>query len=468
MTAAASGDPALGGDHLFISYAWEDGPLAEWLYRKLTALGYSVWCDRFKMFGGEQWPKDIDIAIKTRTFRMLALLSHASLEKPNPRKERQLALALSRERGIPDFLIPLNLDEIKPTQLGWELSDITFIPFQRWSDGFAQLLKKLELAAAPRPLGDRGPALAAQTFIPPSVLREGREPLVSNFLRVATIPKVIYRYTFSRAVADVERRALETRWAFQKVDATKVLAFTDPPADAVPECVITRAGGTSWQDVPSIEGINVRHVAQSLVKKSVIVQCIDLGMKRDEHGRMVYFPPGLIPQGKLWYRDYTGRKNYVGVLGERRFGKGRTRYQLGVTFWVRTDVLDEWAVQLKLRLHLTDPSGEPIESRRVNARRKKITKNWWNHDWLARHLAMVAFMAGGPGGTLDAPDEIVVGAVPAEQLRIGAQLESTEVQPAIDDKMLASLRERAKALSLAQESMAENDGDDDESDEEVA
>src|SRR5690242_5913167 len=90
-------------DHLFLSYAWEDAALAEWLYRKLTAAGYLVWCDRFKVFGGDRWPKDIDDAIRRRTFRLIALISRFSLEKPNPTKERQLALALSKERNEADF-----------------------------------------------------------------------------------------------------------------------------------------------------------------------------------------------------------------------------------------------------------------------------------------------------------------------------------------------------------------------------
>lgn len=78
MLTSSSPDVAvLERDHLFISYAWEDGALAEWLARKLTAAGYRVWIDRFKMLGGERWPKDIDRAIKTRTFRMIALLSAA-------------------------------------------------------------------------------------------------------------------------------------------------------------------------------------------------------------------------------------------------------------------------------------------------------------------------------------------------------------------------------------------------------
>ena len=59
-------------DHLFISYAWEDAALAEWLTLQLTNLGYAVWCDRFELLGGESYPRDIDAAIKDRRFRVLA------------------------------------------------------------------------------------------------------------------------------------------------------------------------------------------------------------------------------------------------------------------------------------------------------------------------------------------------------------------------------------------------------------
>ena len=79
-------------EHLLINYATEDWALAEWLTRKLTAEGYRVWCDRFMLLGGESYPREIDEAIKSRTFRMLSLLSRASLTKPNPLKERTLAL----------------------------------------------------------------------------------------------------------------------------------------------------------------------------------------------------------------------------------------------------------------------------------------------------------------------------------------------------------------------------------------
>jgi len=59
-------------DHLFISYAWEDANLAEWLSLKLISQGYKVWCDQIKLLGGESYPSDIDNAIKNNTFRVLA------------------------------------------------------------------------------------------------------------------------------------------------------------------------------------------------------------------------------------------------------------------------------------------------------------------------------------------------------------------------------------------------------------
>ena len=140
-----------GRDHLFISYASEDIALAEWLTFKLTSLGYKVWCDRIKLFGGESYPKDIDVAIKNRTFRFLALLSYASLNKPNPLKERTTSLNIAEKRKE-DFVIPLNLGVEKP-QLPWQFSDLTWVDFSKnWATGLAGLLKALRKAETPCPL----------------------------------------------------------------------------------------------------------------------------------------------------------------------------------------------------------------------------------------------------------------------------------------------------------------------------
>src|SRR5207245_682242 len=116
------------------------------------------------------------------------LMSRSSVNKPNPRKEPTLAHNLARERGEPDFLIPLNVDGMKPTELDWMTTDLTFIPFSRsWADGIAQLLKKLQSIGARRPLRD-GRRIAAQTFRAPEVVPAAPEPVYTNCLPVVGLP----------------------------------------------------------------------------------------------------------------------------------------------------------------------------------------------------------------------------------------------------------------------------------------
>jgi hypothetical protein len=182
-------------EHLFISYAWEDVALAEWLTLKLTAEGYRVWCDRFKILGGEKWPDDIDLAIRKDTFRMLHLVSQYSLSKPDPKKERELALQLEKERGN-EILIPLNVDGTKPVDLPWRISDKAQIPFQDWATGLAQLLKKLASAETPRPLQATGRDIASSAFLVRPAVTEEKEQLVSNVFRFASVPNVIKQFRF--------------------------------------------------------------------------------------------------------------------------------------------------------------------------------------------------------------------------------------------------------------------------------
>lgn len=139
-------------DHLFVSYAQENWALAEWLTLRLTAENYRVWCRSFQVLGGERYPQDIDDAIRNSTFRVIALLSRASMSDPHAIKERMLALHLARERNI-DFLLLLNVDGLRFTECDWMTSDVTFLPFhEHWTTGFSQLLKKLRVIDTPRTL----------------------------------------------------------------------------------------------------------------------------------------------------------------------------------------------------------------------------------------------------------------------------------------------------------------------------
>jgi hypothetical protein len=198
--------------HLFISYAEEDVALAKWLARKLASFGYAVWFDQLKMLGGEPWPQTIDDAIKNRTFRMLALMSVNSISKPNPTKERTLALRIARQRKIPDFLITLKVDS---AELDWQTTDISYIAFNRgWADGLRRLIKKLTAISAPKTLSN-GAAIAASTFSMGDNLCEStNEQLRANVIRVRAIPEILTGFEVVSPLNEEQGLRLDTTWPY--------------------------------------------------------------------------------------------------------------------------------------------------------------------------------------------------------------------------------------------------------------
>lgn len=428
-----SGQGAESGsrDHLFVSYAWEDGALAEWLTLKLTAEGYRVWCDRFKILGGERWPDDVDAAIRNDTFRMLHLVSRHSLRKPNPKKERELALQLERGRGG-EILIPLNVDGTKPSELSWRIVDVAYIPFQDWAAGLAQLLKKLESVDAPRPLGGTGREIAGSAFLVRSAITEGEEELVSNLFPFTSVPKAIRSFRFSREVTRDQASALHEGWAFRNLGGKGALAFMSPPASLVKPFSIEEAGTTEWHEGETVEEILAEHLVSELLGKSLELFCRQRGLVRDPGGRGFYFPMGLLPKNKLLFEDYRGRQGRVLACGYRTFREQKYRYHLGSWFRVRHEPRSGFVAQLRLRIHLADYRGGPLDKRATVARRKKIGSAWWNGQWLNRQLAVMSFLT-------DRRAEIRVGEDPESEVVLAGYPVGGSVGRGIDEELLATI-----------------------------
>ncbi len=405
MRSAASPSGAdIGEDHLFISYATEDAAPAEWLALRLTAEGYRVWIDRFELLGGEPFPQDIDSAIKTKTFRLLQLVSRHSLDKPNPTKERTLALNIGRTRGI-DFLIPLNVDGIPAAELNWMLSDLTYVPFfPSWARGLSQLLKKLQKVDAPRFEGD-GRAIAASQFLPDDVLTSEPEVLYSNLVPVAQSPEVIHRFRWNRHLSAPEKQALDDAWPNYATERQDGLhrrmysyAFEPPPTPLLENFVTYKEGGAVWRQSDEIDGISCWQIARPLLTKTLVRAMRQRGLEvTDGRWQDVYFPSGLLDKDTIRYRSYTGRKVPLQVAGERTFqGKDRFRYNLGFQMdFVRLSG-GEIAAKFRTRLKITDTESKPLDSPiTANARRKSITRTWHNDDLLKRELAILSFLAHG-------------------------------------------------------------------------
>ncbi len=387
------------------------------------------------MLGGEPFPKIIDDAIKNSTFRLIALLSRHSLQKPNPRKERTLALSLARERGV-DFMLPLNVDGLKPSDLPWDYSDLTYIPFTNWAAGLDQLLKALGKAAAPRPLTEaEGRQFAAETFLPRHVVIERKETLYSNCFAFERVPERLHVLEWKEGNRPFDLDALPSVWPHY-VTKNRTIAFSLPPLPISPGSYEVIANPL-WREVDEVEGVRSRNIVSNLLWQAFARTLIRRGLERDPDSALFYFPRGLFPKNKIKYVGRSGRKTWVSVLGEKTLRGKVYRYHLAPDFQIRQDLGDSFVVQLKIRVVLKDGNGKRLDHAATVVRRKHLASSWFNHHWLSRVLAISSYLAKGNPKIvlLDKSERVVLWSSPI----------SGVVDVAIDEASLKDLRQQIAA-----------------------
>lgn len=381
-------------DHIFISYAGEDADLAEWLSLQLIAQGYKVWCDQIKLLGGESYPSDIDNAIKNNTFRVLALLSKHSVHKANPKKERTLALNIAREEGI-DFLIPLNVDGLSPTELDWMTADLTFISFSKsWAEGLKNVLKKLSSINAPKSFSEGRKAVCEWFSIRDEAVKK-EEQLWTNLLPIIEIPRRIHRFEIvNKANIDT----ISDKWPFYHQSPHIVWSFSKPHSDI--QVDVKRTASVAWESVADYEGLNMRNVTTNLIKKCIVVYCLRKGMEQEPTKKYgLYFPESSFPKKRLSFVNYKQKKVTISVIGERTFYSAgfreKNRYHISPAFKPLLWTFHVPVIRVNIRVYLTNLNGNPLDSRKMVSRRKRLCKDWWNYEWLSRMIAVSNWLSDG-------------------------------------------------------------------------
>jgi len=374
-------------DYLFISYATEDGELAEWLTLRLTTEGYKVWCDRVKLLGGESYPRDIDKAIKTQTFRMLALISRHSLTKENPLKERTLGHSISSQRKI-DFVIPLLVDAIRPDELDWMNSDLTYVPFRdSWAQGLLQLIKKLRSINAPTPLLN-GAKFVSDWVAQQSSLITRKERLWTNLFEIKYMPDLIYRI-----ITPNDFKVTDPGWIYHAQSEHILWSFEVPDSKLDYVAVEWDDNRRSSYGVPPID------IATILIKEHMRRLCLQRRAQETLDG-VIYLSNLTAPDGWLRFIDYKGKQSRVLATGQRTVRssgdiRNPYRYHLSPVF---RPVLRKYGIQvleLQVRLYLTDTRGTALHPRITNRRRKRIARSWWNYQWMSRVFAIAQWAFEG-------------------------------------------------------------------------
>jgi hypothetical protein len=405
-------------EHLFISYATEDYVFAEWLALRLTSDGHKVWCDRFELLGGESYPKDIDKAIKNKTFRLLALMSHHSVDKDNPVKERTMALNVGKELKIPDFLIPLNIDGLSSTELDWMTGDITYIPFDKnWAVGYRQLLKKLSKIDTPQNVKD-GPGIVSDVFLSLNQYIDEPEPIHSNCLKILNYPTIIKKYNIGSTVSWYALLDLAKQWPIYTKTIDTVYAFHDPPEDIVDNFKVHYRSSFNINENEEIEGIKIDNILINLLTRSLNALFVQKGLWF--HDKQIYYPFDLFDKNKIHFETYTNKNTTVQVAGTRKWTIAGQEsklynYHLAPRFFVRLDPDYGYLAMLNIGLYLSDMDGKPLNKRAAIARSRRMRKSWWNHEWFSRYLATMSFLSDGE-------EKIIIGEKDA-QIVINAHFE---------------------------------------------
>lgn len=265
---------------MFISYAQEDSYFTDWLALKLMSQGYRVWYDRIKLLGGESYPKEIDIAIKQLSYRVLAVVSRNSLNKQNPIKEWTQALNISRSEGI-DFLIPLNLDGVSPKELNWMISDIVYIPFNTsWAQGLNKLLKLLEEIQTPRFTDVK---TTPTTWLNTKHnLEQKTGQIWSNALPIEEIPSQLHRY---QAPINSESNNL-SEWPHYEYGG-EIWAFGPPPQ--APRTPLKENGVLDWRQT-NIQQLTGANIVTNLLRSSIQIELRRRGLKYHASAKQYYSP----------------------------------------------------------------------------------------------------------------------------------------------------------------------------------
>lgn len=142
-------------DLIFISHAVpQDDYLAVWLSSKLSLMGYNVWVDKEDLRSGSAFWNDIEVNMRDKSIRFIALVSNSYIEKSRNRNSgvfSEVTLAKSLSKKIDNYIIPLKVDDCSYDDFPINILPLDTIDFSKnWGSGLKKLLKEFEIHNIPK------------------------------------------------------------------------------------------------------------------------------------------------------------------------------------------------------------------------------------------------------------------------------------------------------------------------------
>ena len=441
-------------DLILIDHVAVDHAFASWLFGKLSAAGYSVWCHGLAPMAGENADASIRTLIRQRAARYLPVLSSASASDSDLRS--RIAIAT----GQVNCTLPCWVSDLSDHDFHSQLAAIVPARFDAsWSTGLASLAQQLESGGVARTLEERlGRRIALGAYQTEPLLRPEPERVYSNvfFAKVPTAV-LLHELDDDEVVLDP---TLERRWAHVR-RGEYLFSFASAP-DELPLAGVS-PHKYAWRHYPSRFGVKSEDLVKMLVKRSLFVACYEGGFQWCDKRFTFYLDEQT--RKRHGYQHVDGVYTHISFTGERSWGTGertsKFRYQLGPVFRVTLD--DEGSVWVTVRFYVrvTDHKGVLLATKMIPSRRKRVTKSWWNRQWLQRTLGVMQFIAGKGS---DINGNIIIGSG-TQAVRVDVAPLSWECPISIDVEALDRVGNFQAEFAAAreiddQEGYSEEDADD--------
>lgn len=373
-------------DTLIVDHLECDHAFATWLSRRLELAGHRVWCHGIAPLVGEDAHDTIGQLIATRALRYLPVLSAQSV------KDRNLLDRCARATSASELkTLPCIATEVEDAALGDQLRRTEPARFDTsWAEGLRKLSQALE-ASGVRPNGKEASHVVTSLLSRgPVVVKDEPEAVYANVF-AAAVPQAIYVFELSEDVSDVKIEELRRTWAFERVHGRTLLAFERPPGSIDLPLLDRIPNQYAWMRIPDMHGRSSVGVVERLTRRTLEVACGRAGLAWCGERKEYHVPP--TETGRYGFRHVNGERRNVSLAGYR--DRNRLSYQLAPRFFVRADDDSQVWVTLRIYIRLVGEDGALVPSASITKRRKKVTRQWWNKDWLARTLAMMQRISQG-------------------------------------------------------------------------
>lgn len=395
---------------VFISHANpQDNAFTLWLGSHLTCLGYEVWSDVTRLFGGEEFWDTIEDAIRKHSSKVVVVLSRVAQTKKGFLDEVSCAVGVERSEGRPGFVVPVRIDDLPFEDVRANLLRKNIVDFHgNWARGLGQLVRAFERDAVPKNGRNGAASVRAWSLVNPRShvqLIKAPEEIVSNWLPILSLPDRILLHDVSlpnnridevaRAAAYPTFRYLRLVGSFADAAEMRQSVSTDIRFTETYRIPLQEFRNGSSTDIPGLKAKEASNFLSSLLRQAwnTTAQRRGLLPYTTASGAVAWYPPkGLIDGDQVSFSDMLGKARRKKLVGwsERRQLFWHLAMELRPTlgrvprFVARSHVV------------FTSDGVSSLESKeRMHVMRRRFCKSWWNDRWRDLLLAYVFWLAAG-------------------------------------------------------------------------